>query len=177
VASKVGVPIAVGGVVVAVGVVLGGTFVFAGDESERGGGQTAGPAPTTVLSLPEPGPSGEEPIPEPGDPYPPVPSGQVDGLPYSTVRITGRNLYIPVLDSNCWREEVWPRGEYADRVEVEIRELPPTQLPEPTAAEGVTYTSCRVNAGQNNAHAVIELAEPLGDRRLVVSSVIVTASS
>jgi hypothetical protein len=121
----VGVPIAVGGVVVAVGVVLGGTFVFAGDESERGGGQTAGPAPTTVLSLPEPGPSGEEPIPEPGDPYPPVPSGQVDGLPYSTVRITGRNLYIPVLDSNCWREEVWPRGEYADRVEVEIRELPP----------------------------------------------------
>jgi hypothetical protein len=172
-ASKVGVPIAVAGVVVAVGVVLGGIFVFADDEGESGGGQAAGPAPITLLSLPEPDPSGREPAPEPGDPYPPVPSAQVVGPPVGA-RTAGRNLYIPVRDNDCFRYQVWPRGEYADRVEVEIRELPVT--PTGGTANAEAYTACS-GSGQDDTHAVIELAEPLGDRRLVVSSVIAPASS
>ena len=142
-------------------------------------GQAAGPAPTTLLSLPEPDPPGREPTPEPGDPYPLVPSGQVDGPLYPAARTAGRILYIPVLDGNCFRDQVWPRGEYADRVEIEIRELPVTPTGVTTDAEGkvVTYTAYLETPGQDNAHAVIELAEPLGDRRLGVNRVIGPPSS
>jgi hypothetical protein len=167
VASKVGVPIAVAGVVVAVGVVLGGIFVFAGDESESGGGQAAGPAPVTRLSLPESDPSGTEPVPD--DPYPPVPSEQVDGDLVGMPRTGGRNVYIPVQDNDCSRQQVWPRGEHADRVEVEIRTLP-VELPTgiTTDAEGNGSYGC-LGSAHGDGHAVIELAEPLGDRRLVVT--------
>ena len=165
-ASRVGVPIAVAGVVVAVGVVLGGIILFAGDESESGGGQAAGPAPTTSLDLPWPDPSGTEPVPD--DPYPKVPSEQVDGDLRGVARTAGRNLYIPVLDGDCGKEQAWLLGEHADRVAVEIRSLP---FPPPS---GVTPDAngsygCMAYSPLSESHAVIELAEPLGDRRLVVT--------
>jgi hypothetical protein len=162
--NKVGV--AVAGAVVAVGVVLGGIFVFAGSEGEAGSG---GPAPTTRLSLSDqdPGPSGTEP--EPKHPYRPVPAEQVDGTVIPVARTAGRNLYIPVQDDDCVREQVWPRGEHDDRVEVEIRPLPMTPPPGlTTGADGTGSYGCIGRVESDGPYAVIELAEPLGERRLVV---------
>ena len=165
--GRAAIPIAVAGVVVAVGAVFGGIFLFAGDGREPDSGQAVGPAPTTQLSQPDPGPSGGEPPPVPGDPFPPVPSGQVEGDLYPSARAEGRHVYIPVADTTCWRDQVWPRGEYADRVEVEIRLLPPATYTTPVAV----HSPCVRSAGKDDMYAVIELAEPLGDRRLVVTHV------
>jgi hypothetical protein len=165
--SKVSIPVAVAGAVVAVVAVLGGIFVFAGDESESGGGQAAGPAPTTTLDLPWRDPSSTEPVPV--DPYPPVPSEQVDGGLLGEARTAGRTLYVPVSDNECLREQVWPRGEHADRVEVEIRDLPTPPQPGVTTAADGSYGCMTYDGGPPGLHAVIELAEPLGDRRLVVT--------
>jgi hypothetical protein len=161
--SKIGIPIAVVGAVVAAVAVLGGIFVFAEDETAP----AAGPAPITRLSLPEPDPSGMEPVPD--DPYPPVPNEQVDGNVIGVPRTGGRNVYIPVQDNDCSRQQVWPRGQHADRVEVEIRTLP-VELPTgiTTDAEGNGSYGC-LGSAHGDGHAVIELAEPLGDRRLVVT--------
>lgn len=162
---KIGVPVA--GVVVVIVAVLGGIFLFAGDEREPDSGQAAGPAPTTRLSAPDVDPSGTEPVPD--DPYPPVPSAQVDGPLTGHVRTAGRNLYIPVSDSaECPREQVWPHGEHADRVEVDIRATPPPGMTTDAQGNG-GYFSYGCGAGPDGPYAVIELAEPLGDRRLVVT--------
>ncbi len=113
--NKVWIPVAVAGVIV---VVLAGIFVFATTEGETTPG--SGPAPTTQLRRPYPDPSGTEPAPD--NPYPPpVPSEQVDGKLLVPARTAGRNLYIPLQDNECTREQAWSRGEHADRVEVEIR--------------------------------------------------------
>ncbi|MFI7672150.1 hypothetical protein [Actinophytocola sp. NPDC049390] len=162
-ADKVRVPVAVAGVVVAVGAVLGGIFVFAGDETGRGGGPAAGPAPTTRLSLPYS--SGTKPVPD--DPYPRVPSAQVDGPLPGESRTAGRSLYIPVHDDECFQDQVWHRGEDANRVEVEIRSTPGPRIAVTTFANGDSGYGGYCGPGPD--YAVIELAEPLGDRRLVVN--------
>jgi len=148
-------------------VVLVGIFVFATTEGETapGGGQARGPAPTTQLRLSYPDPSGTEPTPD--SPYQPVPDEQVDGNLINAARTAGRTLYIPVRDNECIREEVWPRGEHADRVEVEIRPLVVPLPPGVTTGADGSY-GCMSYRGTDGPYAVIELAEPLGDRRLVV---------
>lgn len=167
--GRAGLLVAVAGVVLAVVVVLGGIFVFAADESEPDGGQAAGPAPTTQLSRMTSDPSGTEPVPD--SPYREVPEEQVeevDGELFDVALTEGRRLYIPVRDNDCFVEHVWPRGEHADRVVVDI--LPRMGPPSPgatTAADG-SY-GCGTYNGKKGVHAVIELAEPLGDRRLVVT--------
>lgn len=166
--NKVWVPVVA--VVGAVAVVLGVIFVFATTEGEArpGNGQPAGPAPTTQLPSSNPDPSGTEPAPD--KPYRPVPAEQVDGHLVIAARTAGRTLYIPVQDNDCIREEVWPRGEHADRVNVEIR---PFATPPPpgvtTGADGSYY--CGGDVDLDGLYAVIELAEPLGDRRLVLETV------
>ncbi|MBB4904186.1 hypothetical protein [Actinophytocola algeriensis] len=165
-ASKIGIPIAVACAVVAVGAVLGGIIVFADDGNESGGGRAAGPAPTTRLSLAAPDPSGTEPVSD--NPYPRVPSEQVDGNLSGEARTAGRHVYIPVQDNDCWREQVWPLAEHADRVAVEIRTLP---FPPPSGAtlDADGGFGCMAYGSLDGPHAVVELAEPLGDRRLVVT--------
>ncbi len=165
--NKVWIPVAVAGVIV---VVLAGIFVFASTEEEAGSGsrQPAGPAPTTQLRLSYPDPSGMEPTPE--SPYRRVPDEQVDGNLITAARTAGRTLYIPVTDLECIREEVWPRGEHADRVEVEIRPLAVPPPPGATTGADGDY-GCMSYSGADGPYAVIELAEPLGDRRLVVEQV------
>lgn len=170
--NKVSVAVAVAGVVVAVVAVLGGIFVFSDPEGEAGAGNgpATGPAPTTrlILSNSGPAPSGTRPTPD--DRFPPVPSEQLDGIVTPVARTAGPNLYIPVQeDDSCTRDEVWPRGEHADRVEVEIRSLVNT------SAHGVSLDAngngCLGRVHSDGPYAVIELAEPLGDRRLVVNRV------
>jgi hypothetical protein len=152
--NRVWIPVAVAGVIV---VVLAGIFVFG---STEGSGQAAAPAPTTQLRMSNPDPSGTEPA--PGNPYRPVPDEQVDGTLVPVAFTAGRTLYIPVREDECIREEAWPRGEHTDRVEVEIRQVT-------TAAD--ERQSCIGFGNVDGPYAVIELAEPLGDRRLVVEKV------
>jgi hypothetical protein len=166
--NRVWIPVAVAGVIV---VVLAGIFVFATTEGETtpGSGQTAGPAPTTQLRLSYPDPSGMEPTPD--SPYQPVPDEQVDGNLITAALTEDRTLYIPVQDLECIRDEVWSRGEHADRVEVEIR---PVAVPPPpgvtTGADG-SYGCMSYSSSVDGPYAVIELTEPLGNRRLVVEQV------
>lgn len=167
-ANKVSVPIAVGGAVAAVVVVLGGIFLFAGGPGDQAGRQ-AGPAPTTRLPMAGPDPSGTRPT---GSPYPRVPDEQVDGSLVPPARTAGRTLYIPVRDGECVREEAWPRGEHADRVEVEIRFLPvPIPSDATTGPDGTVEFGCFGYGEEDVPYAVIELTEPLGDRRIVVKRV------
>jgi hypothetical protein len=160
------VPVAVAGVIV---VVLVGIFVFVSTEGEAGpsSGQATGPAPTTQFPRSSPDPSGSEPAP---DKPRPVPFEQVDSDLRIVALMAGRTLYIPVQHGDCIREGVWPRGEHADQVEVEIRPLPAPPSPGvTTGADEIDY--CMEWASMGDTYAVIELAEPLGDRRLVVERV------
>ena len=173
--NKISVPLAVAGAVVAVVAVLGAIFVFSDTDGEAGSGsgQPAGQAPTTQLTLsnPQQNPSGTESKPDTS--FPPVPAEQVDGILVPVARTAGRNLYIPVQDDDaCTRDQVWPRGEHADRVEVEIRTFPITPPSGITTdANGNGSLGCLGRVHSDGPYAVIELAEPLGDRRLVVTYV------
>lgn len=127
--------------------------MFADDESEPGGGQAAGPAPVTRLSLPETDPSGREPVPD--DRCPPVPSEQVDGDLIGVPRTSDRKVYIPVEDN----------------VEVEIREGLPAGMTGDAEGNGNYFSYDCGTVEPHGPRAVVELAEPLGDRRLVVTHV------
>jgi hypothetical protein len=128
------------------------------------------PAPLTKLTWPQ-GTSGIPSASSRSDPYPIVPSAQVqagDGhVPTMRTEDDGRRLLIPVFDTDCSREDVRLLGEQADRVEVEIRTVvKPVPSGATVAADG-SYGCSSFRYG-DGPHAVVELRAPLGTRTVVI---------
>jgi hypothetical protein len=146
---------------------IGGWFLLGDREPGAAGASAPTPAPLTELTWP-PDPSTSGPRP---DPYPTVPSGQVqmgqDDLRVKGMRTAGNRLLIPVVDADCAYEEVWLLGEHGDRVEVEIR-LQFRPEPGVTTTPGATY-GCGWMSYGDGPYAAVELRAPLGDRRVVIN--------
>ncbi|HET9139232.1 hypothetical protein [Actinophytocola sp.] len=150
--------------------VVGGVLLW-GRDADDGGRRAAaaGPAPTTSLpATPDHSMGARAP-----EPFPAVPNEQVDdgdeaGLPLR-VRTGegGRTLMVPLQDSDCSGEEARLLGEYADRVEVELRTFGKPPPPGTTLGPDGSY-GCVSFGPSDNPYAVIMLDGPLGDRRVII---------
>lgn len=148
---------------------VGGWLLFGGRQPGTGAPGSGPPAPVTHLTWP-PDPSGLPIASRPPDPYPTVPAAQVRAENHDpSVRIGdgGRQLLIPVLDSDCVREEVRLLGEHADSVEVEVRLTPGLPPPSVSVAPDGSY-GCMGFRNGFGPHAVIELHAPLGGRPVII---------
>ena len=124
-------------------------------------------ARTTVLSSP-PDPSDGS---APPRPFPTVPSAQVRGQHVAPWGVRtgsdGQQLLIQVMETDCSDEEVRLRGEYPDRVEVELRTV--AKPPPPGAEIGPDGSyGCGGIGTADGPYAVIDLRGPLGDRDVVI---------
>jgi hypothetical protein len=154
------------GVAGAVAVLLLGLWLLLAGRDPVPGKATAtqpGVATTTKLSYP-PDPSDGS---KPPNPYPTVPSTQMRGDRVSAwmVRTDGQRLLVQVMETDCSTDEVRLLGEHSDRVEVEIRTVLKSSLP--NAAPGKGF-ACGGVITADGPYAVVELTEPLGDRAVVI---------
>lgn len=160
--SSWGIAGAVAGV--AAVLLVGAWLLLGGRDTGRAGSTPL--ATTTVLSWP-PDPSDGS---DPPDPYPTVPSTQMRGDDMSAWAVRtdadGR-LLVQARESDCSADHVRLLGEHPDRVEVEIRTVAKPPPPGVTIGPDGSY-GCMSSGGSEGPYAVIELAEPLGDRAVVI---------
>lgn len=138
------------------------------------GSSGSGPAPTTELAWPS-YPYGPPSTGAP-EPYPTIPSAQVrtesqDAYGSTRVRTArdGRQLLLPVVDSDCMAEEVRLLGQHPDRVDVEIRNVAKPPPPSVSVAPDGSYGCLGISNGAGQGpHAAIDLTAPLGQRTVVI---------
>lgn len=136
--------------------------------SQRGPSGSADPAPVTQLRRP----SGSYSSSSRPDPYPRVPSAQVKNGDHGRLDVRaaedGRQLLVPVFETDCSFDEVRLLSELSDRVEIQIRLVGKPKPATVTAAPDGSY-GCMSGLPMNaQKHAVITLHAPLGARDIVV---------
>jgi hypothetical protein len=145
---------------------LGGWFLLGHRGPEDTTTGSPQPAPLTTLERP-PGSSTSS----RRDPYPTVPSTQVqadDGHdPRMQTGKDGRQLLIPVYETDCSLEEVRLLAERHDRVELEIRTIVKPVPPGASIAADGSY-GCMSYLPLNGPHAAVELRAPLGNRTVII---------
>ncbi len=161
--------LAVAAAVAMVAVLLVGVWlVLDGPRSaEAGNAVPDDVARTTVLTAP-PDPSDGS---TPPQPFPTVPSAQVQGqhlAPWGVrTAAEGRQLLVQLLETECSSEEAHLRGEHPDRVEVDLRTV--VKPPPRNADIGPDGSYGCVGIGTaDSPYAVIDLRIPLGDREVVI---------
>lgn len=144
---------------------VGGWFLLGHREPVNTAGSSE-PAPLTTLQRPHHSSTSSK-----RDPFPAVPSAQIQAEQETFSRLRtgkdGRQLLVPVFDSDCSFEEVRLLAEHRDRVEVEIRTVVKPPPPGTSIAPDGSYGCMSYNA-LNGPHAAVELRSPLGERAVVI---------
>lgn len=149
---------------------LGGWFLLGNRGPEDAATGSPQPAPLTTLERPY-GSSGVPSTSSRRDPFPTVPSTQVQAEDEHDPRMRtgkdGRQLLVPVFDSDCSSEEVRLLAEHHDRVEVEIRNIAKPPPPGASIAPDGSYGCSSFRYG-DGPYAAVELRAPLANRTVVI---------
>jgi hypothetical protein len=147
-------------------ILLGGWLLLSQGELGGTGAGSRDPAPLTELRRPSRSYSSSP----QSDPYPRVPSAQIKNGSIFDVRAAadGRQLLVPVFDTDCSFDEVRLLSEQGDRVEIQIRMIGKPKPATLAAAPDGSYSCLSGQSMGAQKHAVITLQTPLGARDVVL---------